>query len=135
MKNYTIFLISLFIFLAVSCHGNNDEVVKESSVNQNKSKTIIKYPYYVSQEREDRISKGYSLIDEGMNIEEVEKLVGVPDEVNDIFDKNNWNKKIGFSYVYLLQRIVPEGSVSEKKEKLVRVMFDLNGRVIKVDKW
>ena len=134
MQNFLIILTISFVFTSISCYGNDYELVKEVGVDNNKVQNI-RYPYYASKERQERINKGYLLVQEGMGVEDVEYLIGAPDEINDVFDKNNWDKKIGFSYVYLLERIVPHGSVNEKKEKLVRVMFDVENKVIRVDKW
>lgn len=133
MHNFLIILTISFVFTSISCYGNDYELVKEADVD-NKVQNI-RYPYYASKERQERINNGYLLVREGMGVKDVEYLIGTPDEINDVFDKNNWDKKIGFSYVYLLERIVPQGSVNEKKEKLVRVMFDVDNKVIRVDKW
>ena len=63
------------------------------------------------------------------------EILGHADEVNDTLDKNYWSKKIGYSHVYILQRLKENGSADEKKESLIRVMFNLNDEVVSLDKW
>ena len=42
---------------------------------------------------------------------------------------------VGFSYWYVLRRITPIGSQNDKRESLVRVLFDLKSRATKIDTW
>ena len=48
-------------------------------------------------------------------------------------DKNNWTKRIGYSFVYLVRRDRENGSVNEKNEKLVRVHFNQEDIVTRID--
>jgi hypothetical protein len=67
---------------------------------------------------------------------EVTAMMGQPDEINPVFDRHNWNKQIGESYVYLLSRKSESGSFEEVDEHLVRVIFDVEeSKVSNIDKW
>ena len=96
----------------------------------------ISYPYYATPERASVINNGYTNIKPGLTVNEVVTIMGKPDEIRDLYEpiiKNG--KKIGFTYWYLIQRIQASGSQNDKKEKLVRVSFDLNRNVSGVDRW
>ena len=71
----------------------------------------------------------------GMLSSEVRKIMGKPDEVNDIYFRIKNSKKTGFSYIYLLQRKKEKGSINEKDEKLIRFIFGNDDKLIKIDKW
>ena len=43
-------------------------------------------------------------------------------------------KPIGYSYVYLIQRLQEKGSAEEKDEKLLRLHFDLEDKLIRIDR-
>ncbi len=95
----------------------------------------IQYPYHATPERERAILEGYGNIKSGMNVNEVKKILGEPDEVRDLYEPNiKTGNKIGFTYWYLIQRIKGSGSQAEKNERLVRVSFGLDGKVNKVDR-
>ncbi len=98
--------------------------------------TDITYPYYATPERAKAINSGYHKIKIGLTVNEVVNIIGKPDEIHDLREPIKINgKKIGFTYWYLLQRIQENGSQNDKNERLVRVSFDLNGKVFRVDKW
>lgn len=93
----------------------------------------IQYPYRASNERLAAIRRGSKEIVAGMSKNDVLEKIGEPDEINETLSKNDLKTKIGFSFVYLEQRDKEEGSVKEKNERLVRVHFGLNDRVIRID--
>ena len=124
MKILLLSIIVLCFF--VSCKGGETE---KHTVNHTEKMT---YPYRASKERLERISKESRSIVVGMSKKEVLTKLGEPDEINDTLDKNNWNRKTGCSFVYIQERKKEKGSVIEKGEKLVRIYFDLKGRVIKL---
>jgi hypothetical protein len=96
----------------------------------------LQYPYHVSPEREQIILEGFGKVKPGMSAEEAKKILGEPDEVHDLYEPNfKSGKAIGFTYWYLIQRLKKSGSQIEKNEKLVRVSFNPNAKVIKVEKW
>lgn len=100
------------------------------------TKAGIEYPYHATPERRLAIVEGYKKIVLGMNTEEVEAIIGKPDEIRSLYEPMiKAPEQIGFTYWYIIQRIKESGSVSEKDEKLVRVSFDLDGTVIRVDRW
>lgn len=97
---------------------------------------IAKYPYRVSKDRALEIKQKFIQIKIGMNQANVEKILGKPDEILERYEpivKNG--KKIGLTYLYIIQRLSKNGSVNQKGEKLVRISFDLKGEVTKVDSW
>jgi hypothetical protein len=97
----------------------------------------IKYPYYASPERKRNIVDGYQKIKTGIDANEVKRILGEPDEELDLYDPRNIKvgRKVGFTYWYLIQRVKDSGSQIEKDEKLVRVSFNLDGKVTHVDRW
>ena len=71
-----------------------------------------------------------------MSVKQVIGILKEPDETNPTFEPKIWKpKQIGYTYWYLIQRKVKNGSVVEKDEILVRVAFDLNWVVTGVDHW
>ena len=95
----------------------------------------MKYPYIASSEKKMRIEKGRKEVLVGMTIEQVKKKIGDPDEIHNLYDKKKSKKRVGYTYWFILQRKVESGSVNEKQEKLVRISFNLDGIVTKVDSW
>ena len=96
----------------------------------------IVYPYHATVERRTSINKGFLKIKQGLTVREVVSILGEPDEIHELYEPKIKNgKKIGFTYWYLIQRIQPNGSHIEKNEKLVRVSFNLNGKVTEVVRW
>ncbi len=97
----------------------------------------IDYPYYASQERRDTIENGCGELRTGMYSDEVKGILGEPDEVNDtlrpedILNKNA--EPVGYSYVYLIQRLCETGSVDERDEILLRLHFDLENKLTRID--
>ncbi len=99
-------------------------------------KVIQSYPFKASKSREIQILNGYKKLQVGLSTSEVEKIMGEPEEIRPLLSPNkSISKIIGFTQWYVLQRVVASGSVLEKDEKLVRVSFGLDGRLIEVDYW
>jgi hypothetical protein len=96
----------------------------------------IDYPYYAPQERRDTIENGCGELRIGMYADEVKGILGEPDEIDDVLHPSDILNKnaepIGYSYVYLIQRLCDKGSVDEKDEKLLRLHFDLEDKLIRV---
>jgi len=128
MKSNLIILLLGVLFGCVSCAAN--DIKNKTTVGPK-----IIYPYFASAERQLVISNGYLLIEIGMSIKQVNNVLGDPDEVNPTYDVKKRPSKIGYSHVYLLSRERLNGSVNEKNEHLVRVMFNLDDKVVRVDKW
>lgn len=62
--------------------------------------------------------------------------MGAPDETSPLYEPKTYKpKQIGHNHWYLIQRKAEKGSVVEKDEKLVRICYDLNWKVIHVDHW
>jgi outer membrane protein assembly factor BamE (lipoprotein component of BamABCDE complex) len=96
----------------------------------------IKYPYTATAERKAAIKHGFKKIKKGMTYQQVRKLMGEPDETKPLYQPRKHNpKQIGTTYWYIIQRIKESGSVNQKDEILVRVSFNLSGKVIQIDQW
>ena len=66
----------------------------------------------------------------------MQKKLPNPDEVKDLYEPKMYKPRIiGKTYWYIIQRTAGTGSLNERNEKLVRITFDLNGVVIKLDHW
>jgi outer membrane protein assembly factor BamE (lipoprotein component of BamABCDE complex) len=67
---------------------------------------------------------------------QVVTILGEPEEIRPLYEPKIWNaKRIGTTYWFIIERRKPSGSVNERAEKLVRVAFDLNQLVTRVDHW
>jgi len=95
----------------------------------------ISYPYHVAPERSAAIIKSANQLQLGMTAKQVETLLGAPDERNNTFDhiKKSQTHKIGYSFVYLLQRMRADGSAAQKDEKLLRLHFGLDNQLKRID--
>ncbi len=99
-------------------------------------KKQIRYPYHASAERKEAIIKGLSHVKVGMSIEETVRVLGEADEITPLFEPDPiWGKQIGYSYWYLVQRLVESGSVEARAEKLLVLRTDLLKKVKTVDHW
>lgn len=99
-------------------------------------KHITTYPFAVTSERYKVMTTNYMKIKNGMMPEQVEMMLGVPDEILPLYKTKSKNAKpVGHSYWYVLRRAKKTGSVKEKDESLVRVSFDISGKVMSVDYW
>ena len=99
-------------------------------------KSIEAYPFVALRERAVTITTNYTKIKKGMSANQVESVLGVPDEVRSLYEpKLTSGKHIGYTYWYVLRRVKKNGSVKEKDESLIRVSFDTNGKVTHIDRW
>jgi outer membrane protein assembly factor BamE (lipoprotein component of BamABCDE complex) len=100
------------------------------------SKEISAYPFYGSSARVTTIHARYKEVATGMTAARVKSILGEPDEVKPAFEARIWNaKQIGYIYLFVIRRLVKNGSANDRQESLVRVTFDLNGQVTKVHQW
>lgn len=95
----------------------------------------ISYPFIANPQRKEEILSGEKKIRIEMTLYEVVKIMGEPDEINNVYVGIKSYKEIGFSYVYLLQRKKENGSINEKDEKLIRLIFGNDKKLIRIDKW
>jgi hypothetical protein len=96
----------------------------------------LAYPYVASRERQAEILNGMDRIKTGMTPSEVKATLGKTDFVYDLFNRGMKDSSpIGYTWWYILQRKTDTGSFAEREEKLVRVSFDLEDTVTKVDFW
>ena len=92
------------------------------------------YPYHASVERRTSILDGAKRIRVGMAATDVQRIMGHPDEINDTYEPRiKAARKIGYSYVYLLQRLRETGSANDKDEKLIRLHFKFDDRLNCID--
>ena len=94
--------------------------------------------YVASIFRQLEIRENYKKIKIGISPGEVHEILGKPDEIQDIYEPKIKNPKvIGKSFWYILERryIGPTNAQKDKIERLVRISFDLNDKVLRVDHW
>lgn len=104
-----------------------------SAVGQSKK---ISYPYIASKERAEHIQRNWKNVKTKMSASEVKYFLGEPDDEQPLYGPRTKNAKIiGKTYWYLIQRLQENGTVNEKKEKLIRVSFDLEDKVTRVESW
>ena len=71
-----------------------------------------------------------------MSPRQVQSLLGEPDEIRPLYEPKIWNaKQIGYTHWFLIQRRTDKGSEDAKDEKLVRISYDLNWKVLRIDHW
>ena len=100
------------------------------------TKEITSYPFLASKERSASIRGNYRRVAVSMSSSDVRVIVGDPDEILPLYEPViKSGKLIGYTYWYVIRRLVANGSVSEKKEALVRISFNLDDRVSRVDGW
>jgi hypothetical protein len=99
-------------------------------------KEIAAYPFVASAERASLIRTRYKDLRPAMEVAEVRSILGEPDEIRPWHDPNMRSTKIaGHTYWYVLRRLVPDGSDSERQEALVRIRFGLDGKVASIVQW
>ena len=96
----------------------------------------IQYPYVASPARANKIKSEYKKVMVGMDAKEVIGILGQPDETHPLYEPKIYKpNQIGFTHLYLIQRMKENGSVDEKKEILVRVSYDLQWQVKALHHW
>ena len=94
------------------------------------------YPYLASARRAVTIKSQYIKVQEGDTENTVINILPDPDEALDLYESKIYNPKIiGKTFWYIIQRKVKSGSAKERDEKLVRISFNLQGKVIEVVHW
>jgi len=121
-KMLRLFIYILCVFCVSSCKSKEGEANKK-----------MIYPYFADKSRVEKFEQNIKEVIVGSKEKKVRRLLGNPDEINPTYDTDNWNKKVGFSYVYFKQKLKKEGSVKEKGEKLIRVHFNLHSEVSRID--
>lgn len=97
---------------------------------------INAYPFAASPERAAAIRANHVRITHGMSPAEVKAILGEADEVLQLYaPRAKSGSVIGYTQWYVIGRLVAHGSAEDKRESLVRVTFDLNDRVTRVDAW
>lgn len=100
------------------------------------TKEITTYPFLASEKRAATIRNNYKRVLVGMSPANVKAILGDPDEIRPLYEPVIKNGKvIGYTYWYVIRRLVANGSVNDKKEVLVRISLDLDDRVSRVDAW
>ena len=118
-------LITLFT-LNIMGQNNNDMNIKSIKLYQES----IDYPYVASKKRKTVIINNMNKLKKGMTKNQVIELMTYPDEVNSTYkikkikSENNMAQRLGFSMVYILERKQKSGSVTEIREKLIRIHFN-----------
>lgn len=121
-------LLFMAVFALVGCNvGERKELEKNEARSD-----MLAYPYKADRERLDQIDKGVERVEMGTSSDEVIRLMGNPDEVRDTLDANNWDKIIGFSFVYIKQRDKARGSMKEKNEDSIRICFNKKKEVTQI---
>lgn len=97
----------------------------------------LQYPYLATPERTRQITEGVHQLLTGMTQEHVQQIMGEPDEKNYMYsDYGNVEDRIpdGYVWVYVVQRERPYGSFIQRREKSVKLRFDLKRILFSVEK-
>ena len=123
MKNKIIYAILISVLLTTPFNAFSQD-------------TSMSYPYIASEERQEFIKENYKKIQINQTEQEVKQILGTPDEILLLYEpKIKKPEKIGFTFWYILQRLKENGSQNEKAEKLVRISFNIDGKVTAIDQW
>lgn len=97
---------------------------------------ITTYPYIATPERAEVIRRGLANISVGMSPSEVATVLGEPDEIYPLYVPGHKRSEVvGYTQWYIIQRLAENGSANQKQESLLRLSFDLDGKVSKIDSW
>ena len=121
-----LFLLVLFLSLQ-GCISKPEE--KEGKIS---------YPYVASAHRKKEVLDGVKRLHVGMHVDQVIKIMGEPDFIRDTYrlgDIKRRSARIGFSCQYLLQKKKEYGSVIERDEKLIKLMFGNDNKLQKIYDW
>ena len=135
--NNLIVAISLYYEYEYKGHPDNKWLnVEEMDLNVFLQNETLVYPYIASPERQEFITENYKKIKIGTTANEVKQILGSPDQILPLYEPKIKNaSKIGHTFWYILQRLKESGSQKRREEKLVRVSFNLENKVIAIDHW
>ena len=124
------------IFLSILCLFGlffvQQGCIAKTMTKENK----IVYPYVASARRKKEILEGVRKIHLKMHVDQVKKIMGEPDEMRDNFRNiKGKGKRIGFRYLYFLQKKKKYGSVIERDEKLIWLEFGNDEKLQKIYNW
>ena len=94
------------------------------------------YPYSAPPEKARRILNNYRLLKPGMDQESVLKLMGAPDEKNQLYANTQHFESRdtdGEAWEYLIFRRQAYGSMVERGEQSVRLEFDINKKLQRIE--
>ena len=94
----------------------------------------VKAPYKATAERKMRIITAKKLIKVNDTEQRVLSIAGEPDEVRTISTSLNTSaEKVGFAFIYLLKRERDHGSISQRGEENLKIIFNNRGIVTRVE--
>lgn len=129
MKMTDAFILGLISIWAFTSYATESKMSFDT-------KEIKTYPYVASVERADTIRGGYKKVVTNMSRADVKAILGEPDEILPLYEPIIINGTIiGYTYWYVIRRLSRTGSVNDKKESIVRINFNLDDRVSRVDSW
>lgn len=115
------------LILSAACRADSSSMIV---------KEIQSYPHIANAERLAKIKAGYAQIAVDMRLAYAVAILGGPDEVLPLYKPNISSKEcIGYTHWYVARRRVKNGSQDEKGEAVLRISYDMQGRVIAVDRW
>jgi hypothetical protein len=109
----------------------DDKVVEMSA------KASAEDAVHADSERVRTIKNGSLKISKGMSAKDVRIILGEPDEILnrfDSFDDITSGKKGGFTFVYIIRRDKKFGSMVQRNEILLKVLFDNDNKVAGTEK-
>lgn len=126
--------LGLLIWTIFTCSSCNEIKTNYDDIKELKLKIpTIDYPFKLPNNIVDSLKNNSTKLDSGLFYRAVLEIMGAPNEINYTLDKNNWNQVVGFSFVYLINRNQTSGSANDKDEKLIRLLFDSNKCLTRID--
>lgn len=93
----------------------------------------ITTPYNATAQRAQQIINAKRLVRVNDTEERVVKIAGDPDEVRNISTSLDGNNKIGYAFIYILKRERDQGSMTQRREQNLKIIFNNKKIVTKIE--
>ncbi len=93
----------------------------------------ITAPYNATAQRKQQIINAKSLVRVNDTEARVVKIAGEPDEVRNISTSLNGDNKVGYAFIYILKRDRDQGSIIQRGEQNMKIIFNNKKIVTKIE--
>ncbi|UDQ97167.1 hypothetical protein AAEX28_08975 [Lentisphaerota bacterium WC36G] len=94
----------------------------------------VQTPYKASAERFQQIINAQRVLRVNDTEERVLKIAGEPDEVRNISTSlDSTGERVGYAFIYLIQRQSEHGSIIQRGEKNLKIIFNNNNIVTRIE--
>lgn len=137
MKKIICLILVLIISSCASSENNSESDIKIKEFVKTQAKYNggqIKYPYTADEARKNQIINNLDKLKGTITPNEVIEILSHPDEIREYREIKGSHSEIkGFLFFYIIQRLKVSGSDSERKELLVKLHFNLDFKLKRMD--